>query len=155
MAAGLTVDIDDADDPVEVGKPTRYTITVVNQGQAAASNVRIVANVPDQMEPTGAKGPTTFKIEGQRVVFEPLMNLAGASEAAFQVDVRAQESRRRPFPDRTERRPAPRRPRPPSRKHDHLRRQVVTSFCPNILTKGQRCSRTRESSGSHGIPDGP
>jgi uncharacterized repeat protein (TIGR01451 family) len=86
-AAGLTVDVEVRDNPVEVGTATRYTITAVNQGSSPATDIIIAATIPEHMEMQGAQGPTKFGQEGQRLVFEPLANLPAGGQAAYVVDV--------------------------------------------------------------------
>jgi uncharacterized repeat protein (TIGR01451 family) len=86
-AAGLTVDVDDRDDPVEVGKPTSYLITVINQGNAPATKVQVVAVVPEQMAVTDVKGPANAARDGGKVTFEPVTVAPGAT-ASFEVFVK-------------------------------------------------------------------
>jgi uncharacterized repeat protein (TIGR01451 family) len=87
-ATGLTVDVDDKDDPIEVGGQTTYTISVLNQGAVPATKVVVTALVPEQMEMTGAKGPMSFRQEGRTVVFEPI-TIQPKQEVGFEVTVKA------------------------------------------------------------------
>jgi uncharacterized repeat protein (TIGR01451 family) len=87
-ATGLTVDVDDQDDPVEVGGRTKYTIAVLNQGTVPATRVVVTAFVPEQMEVTGAGGPSAFRRDGQKVVFEPT-TLQPRQEVVYEISVRA------------------------------------------------------------------
>lgn len=86
-ATGLTVDIDDRDDPVEVGKDTSYVITVINQGPIPATKVRMAALVPEQMAVTEAKGPSNAARDGGRVTFEPVTIPPGGT-ATYEVFVK-------------------------------------------------------------------
>jgi uncharacterized repeat protein (TIGR01451 family) len=86
-AAGLTFDIDEKEDPVEVGKPTSYTVTVVNQGSAPVTNVRIEAVVPEQMDVMDARGPTNAGLKGKRVTFEPVKTVAAGGTVSFEISV--------------------------------------------------------------------
>ena len=88
-AAGLTADVDVKDNPIEVGRPTVYTITVINQGQKPATKVTITALVPEQMEVRDAKGPAKWKKEGQVVTFEPLPVLQPGGAETYDVSVQA------------------------------------------------------------------
>src|SRR5262249_3202088 len=86
-ATGLTVDVDDRDDPVEVGKDTSYLITVINQGNAPATKLQVTALVPEQMAVTDTKGPAKAAREGGKVTFEPI-TLAPGATASFEVFVK-------------------------------------------------------------------
>jgi uncharacterized repeat protein (TIGR01451 family) len=86
-ATGLTVDVDDRDDPVEVGKDTSYVITVVNQGPVPATRVQITAAAPEQMAITEAKGPSNAARDAGKVVFEPTTIAPGAT-ATYEVFVK-------------------------------------------------------------------
>lgn len=88
-ATGLTVDVDDRDDPVEVGKLTSYSIIVTNQGNVEATKVQIVATVPEQMAVTDAKGPSNAGKDGAKIVFEPI-TLAAGKTATYEVFVKPQ-----------------------------------------------------------------
>lgn len=92
-AAGLTFDIDDRDDPVEVGKETVYTITVTNQGSEEAKNVRIVVTVPAQMKENGvtAPGQTGAKKDGPKITFDPV-NLPAMASATYKVFVKPERA---------------------------------------------------------------
>jgi uncharacterized repeat protein (TIGR01451 family) len=87
---GLTAVIAARDNPVEVGMPTSYLITVRNQGDAPATQVGVAALVPEQMKVVEARGQTTYRVEGQRVVFEALTSLAPRMEAQYEVRVMPQ-----------------------------------------------------------------
>ena len=75
----------DVADPVEVNGETAYEIRVVNQGTKAATNVRLVTLLPAEMKPTGAEGPTRYVVDGQRVLFDPLPQLAPKADTTFRV----------------------------------------------------------------------
>jgi uncharacterized repeat protein (TIGR01451 family) len=86
-ATGLTVDVDDRDDPVEVGKDTSYLITVINQGNVPATKVQVVAAVPEQMAIADVKGPGNVTKDGNKITFEPVTVAPGAT-ATFEVFVK-------------------------------------------------------------------
>jgi uncharacterized repeat protein (TIGR01451 family) len=88
-SAGLTLDIDKSSDPLEVGKPVTYTVRIVNQGNAAATGVRVSLTLPDELAPKNAKGPTEAQQLGQKYTFAPLATLAAGGEAAFVVNAEA------------------------------------------------------------------
>lgn len=88
----LMLEVVDLDDPVEVGHETVYEIRVVNQGNAACLNVRIVATVPEGLTPLGGEGPAPYRIQGQQVAFDPVAKLAGRADAVFKVKVKGARS---------------------------------------------------------------
>jgi len=79
----------DTIDPVEVNGETTYEIRVVNQGSKAAGNVRLNVQLPVEMKPLAADGPSRYAIEGSQVVFEPLARLAPKADAVYRVRVQA------------------------------------------------------------------
>jgi uncharacterized repeat protein (TIGR01451 family) len=89
---GLTAEVRDLDDPVEVGAETTYEIRVVNQGTATSDNVRVTAFVPEAMAVVAADGPTPKRVQGQQVAFERLPRLAVGANVMYRVRVRAQRA---------------------------------------------------------------
>jgi uncharacterized repeat protein (TIGR01451 family) len=72
---------------IEVGGDTAYDITVVNQGTKAAANMQVVAAMPPGLRATNGSGATRHVIEGDKLVFAPLAQLAPKAEAKFRVQV--------------------------------------------------------------------
>ena len=66
---------------------TSYEIRVINQGSAAATNVRMVALLPPELKPLDASGPVQHTIEPGRVLFEPLSQLAPKADTMYTVKV--------------------------------------------------------------------
>jgi len=87
--AAINFQLSDLKDPIEVGGETSYEIRVTNQGTKASSNVHLAAIMPTGMKPLSAEGPVRYKIEGQRVIFEPLRQLAAKAETVFTIKVQA------------------------------------------------------------------
>jgi uncharacterized repeat protein (TIGR01451 family) len=87
--AAILFEVVDVNDPIEVGGETTYEIRVVNQGSKAATNVRLVALLPAELQALGADGPTAHAIDGQRVLFEPISQLAPKADTTFTVKVKA------------------------------------------------------------------
>ena len=85
--AALFFGVADQVDPIEVGGRTTYEIKVVNQGSKAASNVRILAQAPEGMNPVSASGPTSEQIQGQLISFDPMTSLSPKGEAVFRITV--------------------------------------------------------------------
>jgi uncharacterized repeat protein (TIGR01451 family) len=84
----LLLEVVDNDDPVEVGARTSYTIIVRNQGSLVATNLRLVAYVPEQLAITRVTGPADHKKDGNQIAFEPL-TLQPQAEARYVVHVQA------------------------------------------------------------------
>jgi uncharacterized repeat protein (TIGR01451 family) len=83
----LSFEVEAADGAVEVGGETAYDVTVVNQGSKAATNVQVVAAIPQGLRATNGQGATRHVVEGDKVVFAPLAQLAPKAEAKFRVQV--------------------------------------------------------------------
>jgi len=81
-----TVDIVD---PVPVGETTTYVITVLNQGSADGTGIRIVCTMPEEMEFVSGEGPTAVSISGNRITMAPLPSLAPRAKAEWRITVRA------------------------------------------------------------------
>jgi uncharacterized repeat protein (TIGR01451 family) len=86
--AAINFQLSDVNDPIEVGGETAYEVRVTNQGTKASTGIRVVAALPNEMKPLSAEGPVRHKIEGQRVVFEPLKQLAPKADTAFTIKVK-------------------------------------------------------------------
>ena len=91
--AAILFQLVDLEDPIEVDSETNYEIRVVNQGSKAATNVRLVALLPQQLQAISAEGPTRHIIDqpadAQRVLFDPLPQLAPKADVTYRVKVRA------------------------------------------------------------------
>ena len=70
-----------------MGGETTYEIHVVNQGSKAAGNVRLAVLLPPEMKAVAAEGPTRHVIDGDRVVFDGLAQLAPKADATYRVRV--------------------------------------------------------------------
>jgi uncharacterized repeat protein (TIGR01451 family) len=88
-APALLLEIQDTNDPVEVGGKTAYTIAVHNQGTSAVTGVRIEAMVPAEMSVTQVTGAANARRDGQKIRYEPL-NLEAGDSARYRVEVRAE-----------------------------------------------------------------
>jgi uncharacterized repeat protein (TIGR01451 family) len=87
-AANLSIDVADADDPIEIGAEAAYTITVANDGSAAAGNVVLTCEIPEGAAYVVANGPVSHAAKGQQVEFRPIGSMAPGESAKFQVTVR-------------------------------------------------------------------
>ena len=85
----VLLEVADVEDPVRVGGSATYVITVVNQGSATATNIRIACILEDNVRYISSAGTTAGSIEGDMVKFLPLANLAPKAKAAWRVVVEA------------------------------------------------------------------
>ncbi len=88
----LNVCITDTDDPVCIGEPTSYRITVINQGSEADSNVVVTVRFPAEIQPLSATGPSQGTVSGQTVTFAPVNTLSARQTVEYRVDARAKSS---------------------------------------------------------------
>ncbi len=80
------------DNPICIGEPTSYCITVTNQGSEADSNVVVTVRFPKEITPVAATGDTPGTVSGQVVTFAPANNLGPRQTLKYRVDARAKES---------------------------------------------------------------
>jgi uncharacterized repeat protein (TIGR01451 family) len=86
--AAIKSEVTDIADPVEVGGETSYEIRIVNQGSKAATNVQVVAQLPEGLGAVRADGPTPNpRVEPTRVTFAPLQKLSPKADATYRIDV--------------------------------------------------------------------
>lgn len=83
----LSFEVSASDGAIEVEGETGYDITVVNQGSKAAANMQVQVVLPAGLRATNGSGATRHVIEGDRVVFAPVPQLAPKGEAKFRVQV--------------------------------------------------------------------
>jgi uncharacterized repeat protein (TIGR01451 family) len=87
--AAILFQVADTVDPVELNGETAYEVHVVNQGSKEATNVRLAIDLPAELKPLAAEGPTRYAAEGSRVVFDGLARLAPKAETTYRVRVKA------------------------------------------------------------------
>ena len=85
QSAELLHTVKDADEVIEVGSETAYLIKVSNDGTKAATNVRVVALLPEGIQGTAGEGPTRAAGDATQIVFEPLAKLKPQEEVIFKV----------------------------------------------------------------------
>lgn len=93
-AIGLQLNQFDTTDPVEVGEKTTYVLEVSNQGFKDATNVRIVDMIPVEAafveaNVEGTEVPITHKLEGNKVIFDPIDFLKPGSKVIFRITIKA------------------------------------------------------------------
>ncbi len=85
----VLLEVIDVDDPIEVGSPTTYVITVTNQGSAVGTNIKIVCVLPPEGEFVSGEGATRGSAAGNTVSFEPYPSLPPGQKISFRVVMRA------------------------------------------------------------------
>jgi uncharacterized repeat protein (TIGR01451 family) len=90
--AAARLEVIDAEDPVEVGGQTTYTVTVSNEGSAADSNIRIVCMLDDKLQYVTCAGATAGSLMGKTVSFAPLRSLEPKTKATWRVVVKGQQA---------------------------------------------------------------
>lgn len=88
----INVCIVDSEDPICVGEHTMYTITVVNQGSEADTNVNVVARFPNEITPVGVSGDARGTISGQTVTFAPVQTIRPRQTLTYKIDGQAKSS---------------------------------------------------------------
>jgi uncharacterized repeat protein (TIGR01451 family) len=88
----LSVELTALDDRLNVGQETTYEVRVYNAGPGSARGLRLVANLPPNLLPVRAEGPTAWRITTQQVFFEPLAELRGRFDAVYRLRVRGQQA---------------------------------------------------------------
>jgi uncharacterized repeat protein (TIGR01451 family) len=78
----------DTCDPICIGDTTVYRICVTNRGSADDSNVQLVINFTNQLQPQCVNGPTRGMISGNTVTFEPLERLSPKQSVEYCITVR-------------------------------------------------------------------
>jgi uncharacterized repeat protein (TIGR01451 family) len=83
------LEVIDHPDPIEVGGRTTYTIDVTNQGSLPGNQVQITAYVPSEMRVVNARGPTTPRIEGNKIIFPGIDSLQPKQTVEYIVEAEA------------------------------------------------------------------
>lgn len=87
--AALLLEVIDLDDPVEMGCPTTYVITVTNQGSVPDTNIRLVVDLEKEAQFVSADGATRGEHNAGKIVFAPLASLAPKAQAQWRLIVKA------------------------------------------------------------------
>lgn len=90
--AAIKFEVRSLQDPVEVNGEAGYEIRVVNQGTKAAGNVQVTAELPPGFKLTSAEGETQHKADGNRLVFEPLQQLAPKADTVYRIRAQAMQA---------------------------------------------------------------
>lgn len=87
-SASLVMEVQDLDDPVEVGVETAYEIRVSNTGSKAALNVGLTFELPSGVELLNVQSATQHLAKNGLILFNDLPELAPGKTALFRVHVR-------------------------------------------------------------------
>ncbi|GAA4450528.1 DUF11 domain-containing protein [Novipirellula rosea] len=79
----------DDEDPVSNGDEVVYMIRVWNEGDAADSKVKVVAELPEGLTFKSAEGPTKHKQDGSSVTFEPIKTMKPGDRMDYKVTAKA------------------------------------------------------------------
>ena len=92
QSAEVVVNVKDSDEVIEVGSETTYEIRVTNTGTKAATNVRIVARMPEGMAAVNGEGPTRAAGDASQITFDPLARLNPQEEVIYKVLVQGRQA---------------------------------------------------------------
>ena len=86
--ADLKLIVNDPQGPLPVGKEVVYEIVITNRGTREASNIDLVAQFSDGVEPSAATGHRSEIVPGQ-VVFEPIRSLPAGEQLTVKITAKA------------------------------------------------------------------
>lgn len=90
--AAILLEVVDLEDPIEIGANETYVITVTNQGSAVGTDITITCTLPAEADYVSSKGPTQARIQGKKVNFAPLAELAPKAKAVYHVVVKGNKA---------------------------------------------------------------
>ncbi len=86
--ADLKLVVNDPKGPVQVGTDITYEILVINRGSKEATNVSLVAQFSEGVEPSAATGHRSEIVPGQ-VIFEPIEKIPAGGQVSLKITARA------------------------------------------------------------------
>lgn len=75
---------------VGVGETVTTKIQLQNRGSAEARGVSVTIDLPTELKLVSATGPSQYRLEGQRLTFEPIGSVAARGSAAYELVLEAQ-----------------------------------------------------------------
>ncbi len=90
--AALRLEVQTREERLTTGTETTYRLHVFNDGEAACSDLRLSAVVPDALTPLSAEGPSAGRIDRQRVIFARLTRMEGRSDGVYRLRMRARQT---------------------------------------------------------------
>lgn len=89
--ADLKLTVNDPKGPVRIGHAAEYEITVLNRGSKEASNVSLVAQFSEGIEPVSVAGHPAEIVPGQ-VIFEPMESVPAGGQVSLKITAKASQS---------------------------------------------------------------
>lgn len=89
-SASLILEIQDLDDPVEVGVETAYEVRISNTGSKAAQNVGLTFELPSGVELLNVQSATQHLAKNGLILFNDLPELAPGKTALFRIHVKGE-----------------------------------------------------------------
>lgn len=89
-SASLVLEIQDLDDPVEVGVETAYEVRISNTGSKAAQNVGLTFELPSGVELLNVQSATQHLAKNGLILFNDLPELAPGKTALFRIHVKGE-----------------------------------------------------------------
>ena len=87
--ADLQLQITGRNNPVKVGSEASYSIVVTNAGTNSQRQVKLTVTVPEGMMFVTAQGPANSTVNGQKVGFEPILEMRPGETITFDLRLRA------------------------------------------------------------------
>jgi uncharacterized repeat protein (TIGR01451 family) len=84
----LTLEVVARDERVSPGGDTTCEVRVFNRGPGPCSRVSLSIRLPEELVALSGDGPTSYRIQGSEVVFEPLAQLGARIDAVYHLRVR-------------------------------------------------------------------
>ena len=87
-SASLVMEVQDLDDPIEVGQETAYEVRISNTGSKAAQNVGLTFEMPNGIELINVEAATQHLAKNGLILFNDLPELAPGKTALFRIHVK-------------------------------------------------------------------
>jgi uncharacterized repeat protein (TIGR01451 family) len=87
-SAALVMEVQDLDDPIEVGQETAYEVRISNTGSKAAQNVGLTFELPTGIELINVESATQHLAKNGLILFNDLPELAPGKTALFRIHVK-------------------------------------------------------------------
>lgn len=87
-SASLVLEVQDLDDPIEIGEETAYEVRISNNGSKAAVNVGLTFEMPNGVELLNVQSATQHLAKNGLILFNDLSELAPGKTALFRIHVR-------------------------------------------------------------------
>jgi uncharacterized repeat protein (TIGR01451 family) len=89
-APPLRLEVVRPEEAIDLAAESVYEVRVLNQGTVAVPGVRLIASVSEGLLVTKAEGPTAALVQPKQIVFEPLPQLPGRSDAVYRLRLKGQ-----------------------------------------------------------------